>query len=72
MSQAKCSCESLERSEGTRACPAYIKAFSDQSGRDRDEKNPYRCRVCGREWEKRSPQSKSEGARPSPVRPGDK
>ncbi|HYY58287.1 MAG TPA: hypothetical protein VE842_13215 [Pyrinomonadaceae bacterium] len=71
MSRAKCSCESLERLEGA-SVPAYIKAFLEQAGRDRDEKKLYRCRVCGREWEKRSPQSKSEGARPSLVRLGDK
>ena len=63
MSEPKCSCESFERLEGA-SVNAYIKAFLDQVGRE----NLYRCRVCGREWEKRAPEIKSEGARPSLVR----
>lgn len=45
--------------------PAYIKAFLKESG---GEKRRYRCRVCGREWERRAPEIKSEGTRPSLVR----
>lgn len=48
---------------------AYIIAFLEQEGRaTTEEKNRYRCRVCGREWEKRAPEIKSEGTRPSLVR----
>jgi rubrerythrin len=65
VSESKCSCESLERLEGA-SVQAYIKAFLDQLGHT--EKNLYRCRVCGREWEKRAPEIKSEGTRPSLVR----
>ncbi|HEY0322123.1 MAG TPA: hypothetical protein VGC66_14275 [Pyrinomonadaceae bacterium] len=69
MSQPRCSCESFERLEGA-SVPAYIKAFLEQL----DEpgapyKNRFRCRVCGRFWEKRSPEH--EGTRPSLVRQHD-
>ena len=63
MSQPKCSCESFERLEGASVI-AYINAFLEQMGRATpEEKNSYRCRVCGREWEKRAG-NKSEGTRP--------
>ncbi|HEX8140127.1 MAG TPA: hypothetical protein VF544_21370 [Pyrinomonadaceae bacterium] len=64
MSTSKCSCSALERLEGA-SVPAYIKAFLDQSN---GEKNRYRCRVCGREWERRAPEIRSAGTRPSLVR----
>jgi hypothetical protein len=68
MSQAKCPCETLERLEGA-SVPAYIAAYLDQVGQATpDEKNLYRCRVCGREWEKHTPADQSEGKRPSLVR----
>jgi hypothetical protein len=51
MSERKCSCASFERLEGA-SVPAYIAAFLEQQEKDR-----YRCRVCGREWEKRAPQA---------------
>ena len=70
MSQPKCSCESFERLEGA-SVNAYIKAFLDQVERETpEEKNLYRCRVCGREWEKRAPEIKDEGTRPSLIRIG--
>ncbi|HEV2913857.1 MAG TPA: hypothetical protein VGX92_11315 [Pyrinomonadaceae bacterium] len=71
MSQPKCSCESFERLEGA-SVPAYIKAFLDQAGRSVDERNLYRCRACGRKWEKRPPQTKTGGGRPSLIRLEDK
>jgi hypothetical protein len=64
MSQRKCPCETLERLEGA-SVPAYIIAYLDQPTK---EKNLYRCRVCGREWEKRLPASMKDGRRPSLVR----
>ncbi|HEV7843973.1 MAG TPA: hypothetical protein VGO69_09775 [Pyrinomonadaceae bacterium] len=68
MEQQQCSCAKFERLEGA-SVPAYIKAFLDQaSGQTPALKNRYRCRVCGREWEKRAPEAQSEGARPSLVR----
>jgi hypothetical protein len=60
MSERKCSCASFERLEGA-SVPAYIAAFLEQ-----EEKDRYRCRVCGREWEKRAPEK--EGTRPSLVK----
>jgi transposase-like protein len=63
MSQPSCSCQSFERLEGA-SVNAYINAFLDQV----DPKNRYRCRVCGREWEKRAPEVKSEGTRPSLIK----
>jgi hypothetical protein len=68
MSQTKCACETLERLEGA-SVPAYIAAYLEQVGRAiPEDKNRYRCRVCGREWEKRMPEDKSEGTRPSLMR----
>jgi hypothetical protein len=68
MSERKCSCETLQRLEGA-SVPAYICAYLDEAaGATPEEKNRYRCRVCGRAWEKRWPENKSEGKRPSLVR----
>lgn len=68
MSEEKCSCASFERLEGA-SVPAYVGAFLDDLGRaDPSLKNRYRCRVCGREWEKRAPAAKTEGTRPSLIR----
>lgn len=70
MEIAKCSCASFDKLEGA-SVPAYIAAFLDQIGRARataEEKNRYRCRVCGCEWEKRAPEIKSKGTRPSLIR----
>jgi hypothetical protein len=74
MSQPKCSCESFERLEGA-SVNAYINAFLEQADHDAAtpaSKNRYRCRVCGREWEKRAPDVKSAGTRPSLIRLGEK
>jgi len=58
----------FEKLEGA-SVPAYIAAFLDDLGRaDEAKKNLYRCRVCGREWERREPEDKSEGTRPSLIR----
>jgi hypothetical protein len=66
MSQPKCSCASFERLEGA-SVPAYSNAFLDDLGRaDPAQKNIYRCRICGREWERRAPDA--EHVRPSLVR----
>ncbi|HUQ33070.1 MAG TPA: hypothetical protein VM095_13195 [Pyrinomonadaceae bacterium] len=68
MSERKCSCASLERLEGA-SVPAYICAYLEQAGRETpEETNRYRCRVCGQVWEKRYPENRSEGKRPSLVR----
>jgi hypothetical protein len=68
MSQPNCSCASFERLEGA-SVNAYIKAFLEQmGGAHPEEKNRYRCRVCGREWEKRAPETESEGTRSSLIR----
>ena len=66
MSQPKCSCDKFERLEGA-SVNAYASAFLEDLGRaDASLKDRYRCRVCGREWEKRPPDA--EHARPSLVR----
>ncbi|HKR00686.1 MAG TPA: hypothetical protein VJT09_08430 [Pyrinomonadaceae bacterium] len=68
MSQPKCSCERLQRLEGA-SVPAYICTYLEQAnGATLEEKNRYRCRVCGREWEKRWPENKDESKRPSLIR----
>lgn len=67
MSEAKCSCEKFERLEGA-SVNAYAAAFLEDAGRkDPRRKNLYRCRACGREWEKRAP-AEGGGKRPSLVR----
>lgn len=66
MTQPKCSCDKFERLEGA-SVNAYANAFLEDLGlKDSPLKNRYRCRVCGRHWEKRPPDS--EHARPSLVR----
>jgi hypothetical protein len=68
MDEKRCSCASFEKLAGA-SVPAYIAAFLDNPGRDDEaKKNVYRCRVCGCEWERRVPQDKSEGTRPSLIR----
>ena len=68
MSQPRCSCDKFERLEGA-SVNAYANAFLEDLGRtDPARKDRYRCRACGREWEKRPPDS--EHARPSLVRVG--
>jgi hypothetical protein len=63
-----CSCEKFERLEGA-SVNAYAAAFLEDMGRtDPAEKNRYRCRVCGRVWEKRGPEIKTGSTRPSLVR----
>lgn len=62
MNQTPCSCAKFERLEGA-SVPAYIKVFLEETG-----KNRYRCRVCGREWERRAPDVKAAGTRASLVR----
>jgi hypothetical protein len=62
MAETKCSCTKLDRLEGA-SVPAYICTYLST-----EEENHYRCRICGQKWEKRFPESKSEGKRPSLIR----
>ena len=63
-----CSCEKFERLEGASA-NAYAAAFLEDAGRTNPAGNKlYRCRVCGRGWEKRGPEVKAGSTRPSLVR----
>ena len=67
MAEASCGCKEFARLEGA-SVPAYISAFlSLIEGTTADESH-YRCRVCGREWEKRSPSGEHESRRPYLVR----
>ena len=59
MTAGKCPCETLERLEGA-SVQAYISSFLER------EAERYRCKVCGRVWERRPPQG--PGKRPSLVR----
>ncbi len=66
MSDDLCSCAKLERLAGA-SVPAYTKAFLDEI--EKDEKTGtkrFRCRVCGRMWEKQA--GEVEGTRPTLVR----
>ncbi len=66
MSEAECSCASFARLEGA-SVPAYVTAFLDEvKGENRPGVKRYRCRACGRAWEKRPPAA--GGGRPSLVR----
>lgn len=66
MSQPKCSCASFEHLEGA-SVPAYTKAFLEQAEDGAaPQKNRFRCRICGRLWERRAPGQ--EGGRPSLIR----
>ena len=68
MSDPDSSCEKFERLEGA-SVGAYAAAFLEDMGRDDPaKKNLYRCRVCGRVWEKRAPEVKTGSTRPSLVR----
>lgn len=66
MTAGKCPCETLERLEGA-SVQAYISSFlksTEEAGRA--EGSRFKCKVCGREWEKRAPEG--QGKRPSLVR----
>ncbi|HEV3469494.1 MAG TPA: hypothetical protein VG148_09260 [Pyrinomonadaceae bacterium] len=68
MSRLNCSCDKFERLEGA-SVPAYDSAFLEDLGRaDPEKKNRLRCRVCGREWERRPPDKAGGSVRPSLVR----
>lgn len=68
MSGPACSCEKFERLEGA-SVNAYAAAFLEPlKGEDPAQKKSYRCRVCGRVWEKRAPDFKTGSTRPSLVR----
>jgi hypothetical protein len=68
VSGLKCSCEKFERLEGA-SVNAYVAAFLEETGpAEPDRKNRFRCRVCGRLWEKRAPEAGQGGTCPSLVR----
>ncbi len=68
MNAPNCSCEKFEKFEGA-SVSAYVAAFLDESKQHLPSAHKhYRCRVCGREWEKRPPDMKDAGTRPSLVR----
>ncbi|MBC7931964.1 MAG: hypothetical protein H7Z38_15505 [Rubrivivax sp.] len=68
MSKPACSCEKFERLEGA-SVGAYVAAFLEDLSRDfPEQKNRFRCRVCGREWEKRAPEAQTGSTRPSLIR----
>jgi len=70
MTAPKCSCEKFERLEGA-SVNAYVAAFLEDLGRaDPEKRNLFRCRACGRTWEKRAPEEKAGSTRPSLVRTG--
>ncbi|MDQ3258869.1 MAG: hypothetical protein M3R15_34230 [Acidobacteriota bacterium] len=68
MTRPKCSCASFEKLAGA-SVHAYIAMFLDELNHQLPTGvRRYRCRECGREWEKRPPEVKSEGTRPTLVR----
>jgi hypothetical protein len=67
MSEAKCSCDKFARLEGASAT-GYAAAFLNEEEKASASAGRLRCRVCGRLWEKRAPEVKSAGTRPSLVR----
>jgi NAD dependent epimerase/dehydratase family enzyme len=68
MSSPVCSCEKFDRLEGA-SVGAYVAAFLEDLGRDDPkQKNRFHCRVCGRQWEKRAPETQTGSTRPSLIR----
>jgi NAD dependent epimerase/dehydratase family enzyme len=68
MEEANCSCEKFTRLEGA-SVQAYARAFLDEfTDSDAAGRKLLRCRACGRLWERRAPEIKSAGTRPSLVR----
>jgi hypothetical protein len=68
MSGPKCSCDKFERLEGA-SVGAYTAAFLEDLGREEAaKKRLYRCRSCGRLWEKRAPEKDARSTRPSLVK----
>ena len=66
--EAKCSCEKFARLEGA-SVQAYAAAFlRDEEGAGAGGRKLLRCRACGWLWERRAPEIKSAGTRPSLVR----
>jgi hypothetical protein len=68
MGEAKCSCEKFTRLEGA-SVQAYARAFLDEvEDASAAGRKLLCCRACGRLWERRAPEIKSAGTRPSLVR----
>jgi hypothetical protein len=70
MDAQNCSCAKFGKLEGA-SVNAYVAAFLEEieSASSSPTRNKrYRCRACGREWEKQAPEVKSAGTRPSLVR----
>jgi hypothetical protein len=68
MNGSKCSCEKFARLEGA-SVQAYSRAFlEDLEDANSGGRRLLRCRVCGRLWERRAPDVKAAGTRPSLVR----
>ncbi len=70
MDAQNCSCAQFGKLEGA-SVNAYIAAFLDElenAAPPPSGNKHYRCRRCGREWEKRAPEIKAAGTRPSLVR----
>jgi hypothetical protein len=64
---AKCSCDKFSRLEGA-SVNAYAATFLEEEIDATGGRKLFRCRACGRLWEKRAPEVKSAGTRPSLVR----
>lgn len=65
-----CACDRFARLEGASA-NAYTKSFLEEqpaTGDEAADAKRFRCRECNRSWQRRAPEIKGEGARPSLVR----
>jgi len=66
--EIKCSCDGFEKLSGA-SVPAYTLSFLERVGDREDYKGMiFRCRVCGRLWQRESPRDKAEGKRDSLIR----
>lgn len=64
-----CACDRFARLEGASAI-AYAKSFLEEQPAPLDHDSNakrFRCRECGRLWERRAPETKGEGTRSSLV-----
>lgn len=65
-----CACDRFARLEGASAV-AYTKSFlveQPATGDEAADAKRFRCRECGRSWQRRAPEIEGEGTRASLVR----
>jgi hypothetical protein len=68
MDDKKCSCEKFDRLTGA-SVPAYTASFLERISNSQDQQGIiFRCRICGRRWERRSPTGDAQDTRDSLIK----